>query len=148
MKKSVGPVGAMSYPDEVWGRSKQGKAGVWWGKRGEVPRISEDLAFCTAKNGQKQQDFRGWESNLQPLGYKPSALATELSSSKAIAGKELSLSSWCLTAISFELFNSMARASVITKGLRVRVSPSASSLYISLLVLGVPVPSRTTVLLG
>ena len=29
----------------------------------------------------------------QPLGYKPSALAIELTSSKAIAGKELSLSS-------------------------------------------------------
>ena len=121
MKKSVGLVGAMSYSDEVWGRCKPpagSKAGVWWGKRGEVPRISEDLAFCTTKNGQKLQDFRWWESNLQPLGYKPSALATELNSSKAIAGKELSL----------------ARASVITKGLRVRVSPSASSLYISLLV--------------
>ena len=30
---------------------------------------------------------------LQPLGYKPIALATQLYSSKAIAGKELSLSS-------------------------------------------------------
>ena len=41
MKKSVGPVGAMSYPDEVWGRCKPpagSKAGVWRGKRGEVPR--------------------------------------------------------------------------------------------------------------
>ena len=60
-EKSVGPVGTMSYPDEIWGRCKPpvgSKAGVWWGKRGEVPRISEDLAFCTAKNGQKQQDFR------------------------------------------------------------------------------------------
>ena len=59
MKKSVGPVGEMSYPDEVWGRCKPpagSKADVWCGKRGEVPRISEDLAFCTAKNGQKQQD--------------------------------------------------------------------------------------------
>ena len=35
------------------------------------------------------------DSNSQPLGYKPSALAIELYSSKAIAGKELSLSSWC-----------------------------------------------------
>ena len=32
------------------------------------------------------------ESNSQPLDYKPSALAIELYSSKAIAGKELSLS--------------------------------------------------------
>ena len=34
----------------------------------------------------------------QPLGYKPSALAIELTSSKAIAGKELSLSSWCIAS--------------------------------------------------
>ena len=33
------------------------------------------------------------DSNSQPLGYKPSALDIELNSSKAIAGKELSLSS-------------------------------------------------------
>ena len=33
-----------------------------------------------------------------------------------------------------------------TEGLRVQVSPSASSLYISLLLPGVPVSSRTTVL--
>ena len=36
---------------------------------------------------------------LAPLGYKPSALAIELNSSKAIAGKELSLSSWCMTSL-------------------------------------------------
>ena len=60
--------------------------------------------------------------------YKPSALAIELTSSKAIAGKELSLSSWCISslyiyhfstvadklnscpAIAFELVSSMARA--------------------------------------
>ena len=35
------------------------------------------------------------ETQTQPLGYKPRALAIELTSSKAIAGKELSLSSWC-----------------------------------------------------
>ena len=34
-----------------------------------------------------------------PLDYKPSALAIELHSSKAIAGKELSLSSWCITSL-------------------------------------------------
>ena len=34
-----------------------------------------------------------------PLGYKPSALAIELNSSKAIAGKELSLSSWCIASL-------------------------------------------------
>ena len=33
------------------------------------------------------------------LHYKPSALATELYSSKAIAGKELSLSSWCVASL-------------------------------------------------
>ena len=31
--------------------------------------------------------------------YKPSALAIELNSSKAIAGKELSLSSWCIASL-------------------------------------------------
>ena len=59
-EKSVGPVGAMSYPDEVWGRCKPPGVQGWClvGERGEVPRISEDLAFCTTENGQKQQDFR------------------------------------------------------------------------------------------
>ena len=33
------------------------------------------------------------DSNSQPLGYKPSALAIELNSSKPVAVKELSLSS-------------------------------------------------------
>ena len=46
---------------------------------------------------------------LAPLSYKPSALAIELYSSKANAGKELSLSSWCI-AIAFDLYSSMARA--------------------------------------
>ena len=69
---------------------------------------------------------RRWGSNSQSLDYKPSALAIELCSSKAIAGKELSLSSWCIAslndaihqldklnsfpAIAFELYSSMARA--------------------------------------
>ena len=35
----------------------------------------------------------------QPLGYKPSALVIELTSSKAIAEKELSLSSWCIASL-------------------------------------------------
>ena len=37
--------------------------------------------------------------NSQPLRYKLSALAIELNSSKAIAGKELSLPSWCIASI-------------------------------------------------
>ena len=37
--------------------------------------------------------------NSQPLHYKPSALAIELYSSKAIAGKELNLSSWCIASL-------------------------------------------------
>ena len=37
--------------------------------------------------------------NSQPLGYKMSAIAIELRSSKAIAGKELSLSSWCIVSL-------------------------------------------------
>ena len=35
----------------------------------------------------------------QPLGYKPSALAIELTSSKAIAGKDFSLSSWSIASL-------------------------------------------------
>ena len=151
-EKSVGPVGAMTVGHCLIQMRSGGavsppagsKAGVWWGKRG----ICENLAFCTTKNGKKQQDCRRWETNLQPLGYKPSAPATELNSSKAQCWEELSLFGWCLTAMSFELFSAMARASVYNQGVqRVPVSPSASSLYISLLVSGVPVPSRTTVLL-
>ena len=42
---------------------------------------------------------RWWDSNSQPLDYKPSALAIEPYSSKAIAGKELSLSSWCIASL-------------------------------------------------
>ena len=40
-----------------------------------------------------------WDSNSQPLGYKPSALAIELTSSKVITRKELSLSSWCTASL-------------------------------------------------
>ena len=36
---------------------------------------------------------------LATLAYKPSALAIELNSSKAIAGKELSLSGWCIASL-------------------------------------------------
>ena len=36
---------------------------------------------------------------LATLGYKPSALAIELISSKVIAGKELNLSSWCIASL-------------------------------------------------
>ena len=45
-----------------------------------------------------QSGCRWWDPNSQPLGYKPSALAIELTSSQAIAGKELSLSSWCIAS--------------------------------------------------
>ena len=38
-------------------------------------------------------------SNSQPLSYKLGALAIELNSSKAIAGKELSLSCWCIASL-------------------------------------------------
>ena len=37
--------------------------------------------------------------NTQPLEDKPSAVAIELYSSKDIAGKELSLSSWCIASL-------------------------------------------------
>ena len=37
--------------------------------------------------------------NPEPLGYKPSALTIELNSSKASAGKKLSLSRWCIASL-------------------------------------------------
>ena len=45
--------------------------------------------------------------NLQPLGYKPSALAIELNSSKTMAGKELSLSSWCIASLYIYYFSTV-----------------------------------------
>ena len=42
---------------------------------------------------------RWWDSNSQPLDYKPSVLAIDLYSSKAIARKELNLSSWCIASV-------------------------------------------------
>ena len=36
---------------------------------------------------------------LATFSYTPSALAIELTSSKALAGKELSLSSWCIASL-------------------------------------------------
>ena len=41
------------------------------------------------------------------LSYKPSALAIELSSSKAIAGKELSLSGWCIASLHIYHFSTV-----------------------------------------
>ena len=41
----------------------------------------------------------GETRNRNPLDYKHSALAIELYSSKAIAGKELNLSSWCTASL-------------------------------------------------
>ena len=51
-------------------------------------------------NAKEHQNLcRWWDSNSQPLSYKNSALAIELISSKAIAGKELCLSSWCIASL-------------------------------------------------
>ena len=47
------------------------------------------------------------DENSQPLDYKPGALAIELNSSKAIAGKELSLSSWCIASLYFYHFSTV-----------------------------------------
>ena len=52
MKISVGQVGAMSYPDEVWGRCKPpagSKAGVWWGKRTNSLESPKILHFSLPK---------------------------------------------------------------------------------------------------
>ena len=61
-----------------------------------------------------------------------STLTIEPYSSKAIAGKELSLSSWCIASLYIYHFSTVIDF----------------SLLISLLTPGVPVSSRTTVLLG
>ena len=45
---------------------------------------------------------------LATLDYKSNALATELYSSKAIAGKELSLSSWCIASLYIYHFSTVA----------------------------------------
>ena len=45
------------------------------------------------------------------LGYKPSALAIELNSSKAITGKELSLSSWCIASLYIYHFSTVVDCS-------------------------------------
>ena len=47
------------------------------------------------------KEFGGWFECiiLMRHSYKPSALAIELNSSKAIAVKELSLSSWCIASL-------------------------------------------------
>ena len=58
------------------------------------PSTSREI-FSEDANG----ETRTGNPNSQPLGYKPSALAIELTSSKAIAGKELSLSSWCIASL-------------------------------------------------
>ena len=45
------------------------------------------------------KDADGESRTRIPLDYKPSALAIELYNSKAIAGKELSLSRWCIASL-------------------------------------------------
>ena len=45
--------------------------------------------------------------NSEPLDYKPSALAIDLYSSKAIAGKELCLSSWCIGSLYIYHFSTL-----------------------------------------
>ena len=82
--------------------------------------------------------YRWWYLNSQPLGYKPSALAIELNSSKVIAGKESSWFSWCIASLyvyqpvvdfsSEKYSGSTGHDGFITDGLRVRVPSSASSL--------------------
>ena len=52
-----------------------------------------------------QWGCRRWATNSQPLDYKFSALAMELYNSKAIAGKELSLSCRCNASLYFSFLN-------------------------------------------
>ena len=66
---------------------------------------SEKYSGSTGKRNSFYQHFnfksgiRCRDSSSQPLGYEPSALAIELRSSKAIAGKEQSLSNWYIALI-------------------------------------------------
>ena len=48
-----------------------------------------------------------WDPNSQPISYKPSALAIELNSWKAIAGKELSLSSGRIASLCIYNFSTV-----------------------------------------
>ena len=57
---------------------------------------------------QHKEACQWWDSNTQPLGYKPGALAIELNSSKAIAVKELNLSSWCIASLYIYHFSTVA----------------------------------------
>ena len=45
------------------------------------------------------EEAEGVQRTRKPQDYKPSALAIEPYSSKAIAGKELSLCSWCIASL-------------------------------------------------
>ena len=59
-------------------------------------QLSLERVSITSVQFNLQWGCRWWDSNSQPLDYKPSALAIELYISKVIDGKELSLSSWCI----------------------------------------------------
>ena len=87
------------------------------------------------------------ETNSQPLGYKPSALAIELTNSKAIAVKELSLSSWCIASLCIYYFSAVVDFSSKKYG----GSTWTQELLIPAETFSVRMPMvrlRTTVLLG
>ena len=50
---------------------------------------------------------------LATLGYEPSALAIEFNSSKAIAGKESSLPSWCIASLYIYHFSTVVDISFL-----------------------------------
>ena len=83
-----------------------------WGHAWTVLTVNSGVSVFTSEPSSTKsvsQGCRWWDSNSQPLDYKPSALATELRSSKAIAiaGKELSLSSWCIASLYFYHFSTV-----------------------------------------
>ena len=53
------------------------------------------------------EDTDGETRTRNPWIAKPSAVAIELYSSKAIAGKELSLSSWCIASLCIYHFSTV-----------------------------------------
>ena len=53
----------------------------------------------TGTPGASREMYSEDANPMMGQSYKPNALAIELNSSKAISGKELSLSSWCIASL-------------------------------------------------
>ena len=85
----------------------EGKNWIWFLSKNRLFQFFRNfcLFFLKDLNISIPVISRRWDSNWQPLDYKSSALAIELYSSKAITGKELSLSSWCIASFYIQLYS-------------------------------------------